>query len=242
MPGTGADSTSGLLDILVQPPPRLDWRAMAKRRTSQIQRRPRASQEALTRRVGTRSGVDWRVFAIIGAVLVAIAIVAFALLSGVTRQSFVGTIQPDGGNQHVPVGQVPTYNSTPATSGPHWNDPSVPAPANWGVYTTASPLLEPAGVHNLEHGGIIIWYDPAKISAADITTLENFVRTQNATERYKVIVSPYTRTTFGHPIAVVAWRWLLYLDTANLDAIRGFSDAHYGKSPEPNGGPGPPTG
>jgi hypothetical protein len=136
---------------------------------------------------------------------------------------------------------VPTYNSTPATSGPHWNQAGI-APAEWGVYGADAPLQEPASVHNLEHGGIIIWYDPAKISAADITTLENFVRTQNATERYKFIVSPYTRTTFGHPIAVVAWRWLLYLDSANLDAIRAFSDAHYGKSPEPNGGPGPPTG
>jgi hypothetical protein len=214
---------------------------MAKRRTSQIQRRPRASEEALTRRVGTRSGVDWRVFAIIGAVLVAVAIVVFALLSNVSTSDFVGKIQPDGGNAHIPVGQVPTYNSVPATSGPHWNQPPI-APAPWGVYGIDAPLQEPASVHNLEHGGIIIWYDPTKISAADITTLENFVRTQSTTERYKFIVSPYTRTTFGHPIAVLAWRWLLDLDSANLDAIRAFSDAHYGKAPEPNGGPGPPTG
>jgi hypothetical protein len=214
---------------------------MAKRRTSQIQRRPRASEEALTRRVGSRSGVDWRVFAVIGAVVVAIAVVVFALISGVRDDAFVGRIQPDGGNAHIPVGQVPTYNSAPATSGPHWNQAPI-APAPWGVYGTDAPLQEPASVHNLEHGGIIIWYDPTKISAADITTLENFVRTQSTTERYKFIVSPYTRTTFGHPIAVVAWRWLLYLDSANLDAIRAFSEAHYGKAPEPNGGPGPPTG
>jgi hypothetical protein len=214
---------------------------MAKRRTSQIQRRPRASEEALTRRVGARSGLDWRVFAIIGAVLVAVAVVVFALLSAPGNSAFVGKIQPDGGNAHIPVGQVPTYNSVPATSGPHWNQPPI-APASWGVYGIDAPLQEPASVHNLEHGGIIIWYDPTKISAADITTLENFVRTQGTTARYKFIVSPYTRTTFGHPIAVVAWRWLLYLDSANLDAIRAFSDAHYGKAPEPNGGPGLPTG
>ncbi len=214
---------------------------MAKRRTSQIQRRPRASEEALTRRVGTRAGMDWRVLAIIGAVLVALAVVVLALVTGMGNSQWNGVIEPDGGNQHIPVGQVPTYNTTPATSGPHWNQTGI-APAEWGVYTTDNPLQEPAAVHNLEHGGIVIWYDPAKVSAADITALENFVRTQNTTERYKFIVSPYTRTTFGHSIAVVAWRWLLYLDSANLDAIRAFSDAHYGKAPESTGGPGPPTG
>jgi hypothetical protein len=36
-----------------------------------------------------------------------------------------------------------------------------------------------------------------------------------------------------------AWRWILELDTVDTAAIDEFARAHYGQSPEPNGGPGP---
>jgi FAD/FMN-containing dehydrogenase len=44
---------------------------------------------------------------------------------------------------------------------------------------------------------------------------------------------------FGHPIAVTAWQYILYLDALELDAIRAFANEHYGRAPEPNGGPAP---
>ncbi len=75
-----------------------------------------------------------------------------------------------------------------------------------------------------------------------LPALEAFVRQQNASAEFKFIVSLYGGKDFGHPIAVVAWRWLLYLDSPNLDAIRGFAQAHYGNAPEPLGGPAPPGG
>lgn len=213
---------------------------MAKRRTSQIQRRTRASDEALRRRVGTVRGVHWRVLALIVAAVLAVAVVAVALVVGSGGNQWRGQIEPDGGANHIPTGQTATYTSSPATSGPHWSEAGL-APANWGVYSTDAPLPEQAGLHNLEHGGVIIWYQPGKLSAAEVIALENFVRSQITTERYKVIISPWSEGDFGHPIAVVAWRWLLALDTANLDAVRGFTDAHYGRSPEPQGGPGRPS-
>src|SRR5438309_8269495 len=148
---------------------------MAKRRTSQVQRRPRASAQAMTRRVGTgrNARLDWRIVARAGAIVVAIAVVGIALLVSSGDKKFQGILEPNGGGQHVAVGTFPTYNSTPATSGPHWNDPPI-APMNWGVYTAAVP--EPAAVHNLEHGGIVIWYQASKLSAADVAKLQNFVR------------------------------------------------------------------
>jgi Protein of unknown function (DUF3105). len=68
------------------------------------------------------------------------------------------------------------------------------------------------------------------------------VQQQITTERFKVILTPWAGADFGHPLAVTAWDWLLYLDTPDTGSIRTFLDAHYQKSPEPFGPPGPPTG
>jgi hypothetical protein len=95
-------------------------------------------------------------------------------------------------------------------------------------------------LHNMEHGGIVIWYQPAALSSDDLTTLTTFVQQQITTDEFKLILTPWGGADFGHPIAVTAWRWLLYLDDADLDKIRGFIDAHYEDAPEPNGGPAKP--
>ncbi len=210
---------------------------MAKRRTAQLQRRPRASEQAINRRVSVGGGtLDWRIAAIGGAVVLVLAVVVVAVLFAGGTSAYAGTIEPDGGRSHIADGTYGgPYTSVPATSGPHWADP-----ANWGVYTDAAPLAESQSIHNLEHGGIVIWYQPGQVSAADLASLQDFVSVQVTTTRFKYILSPWTGQDFGHPIAVVAWRWLLDLDTANLDAIRGFSDAHYGNAPEPLGGPAAP--
>jgi hypothetical protein len=213
---------------------------MAKRRTSAVQRRPRASEQAMTRRAGASgsAGLDWRIVAIAGAVVVALVIVVVALLVSGSDSKFAGTIQPDEGRNHVTVGQVPTYKSVPATSGPHWSSADPACPMNWGVYTSA--VLEPCVLHNLEHGGIVIWYQSG-LPADQVARLADFVNAQLQGAQFKYILSPWTGKDFGHPVAVTAWRYLLYLDTADTDAVRGFANQHYGKAPEPNGGPAAPA-
>ncbi len=198
----------------------------------------------MTRRIGSAHGasvgvsLDWRIVALVGAIVVAIAVVAIALLVSSGDKKFQGSLEPDGGRQHVAAGTYPTYNSTPATSGPHWSVAGV-APMNWGVYPNAVP--EPAAVHNLEHGGIVIWYQASKLSADQVTALTNFVNAQVRTSQFKFVLSPWTGKDFGHPIAVTAWRYLLFLDTADLDAIGAFTNFHYENSPEPQGGPAQPA-
>jgi hypothetical protein len=214
---------------------------MAKRRSSQVQRRPRATEQAMTRRIGAerRVGLDWRIIALVGAVVVAIGVVGVALLISGPNQ-WRGTFQRDEGRRHVAVGTFPTYQSVPPTSGNHWSSPSPQCPAPWGVYST--PVQEPCVVHNLEHGGIVIWYQQGKLSDDQVQQLANFVRTQVSTPQFKFILTPYSGKDFGHPIAVTAWDWLLYLDDVNTDAIRSFANEHYERSPEPNGGPAAPAG
>lgn len=219
---------------------------MAKRRTSGIQRRQRASTEALNRRVdaSARAGLplDWRILLIGGVLLVGVIILVVVLVVGSGPNPFVGTRQASAGRTHVNDGtdvratQQGAYTSTPATSGPHWGG----TPANWGVYT--APLPESQVIHNLEHGGIVIWYREGQLADDDVARLADLVEGQVAQGiggRFKFILAPWAGQDFGHPIAVTAWEFLLYLDSADLDAIDGFADAHYGDAPEPNGGPAP---
>lgn len=216
---------------------------MAKRRTSGIQRRSRASEEALTRRVGaaSRRSLDWRLLTLGGILVLGMVVLLLFLLfggGGSPDGSGVGTRIPNAGRTHIAEGTAGSaYTSVPATSGPHWNSADSPGP--WGVYLSAQP--QERLIHNLEHGGIVIWYQPVLLDAADLATLTTFVKQQVTTERFKVILTPWSGADFGHPIAVTAWDWLLYLDTADLDQVRAFIGAHYGDAPESFGGPGRPA-
>jgi hypothetical protein len=212
---------------------------MTKRRTAGIQRRGRASEAALNRRVDQRRGgapIDIRLLIVGGVLVLGAIILGTVLLFGLgSNANRVGTRVPDEGNNHVPQSEVPTYNSVPATSGPHWSLGDGLAPIFWGVYTT--PQAQPAVVHNMEHGGIVIWYQ-STATAEDIQKLTQFTQQQLGTSQYKVILSPWNGPDFGHPIAVTAWDWLLYLDGADIDQIRAFQNDHPSSdAPEPFGGP-----
>ncbi|MEO8251043.1 MAG: DUF3105 domain-containing protein [Chloroflexota bacterium] len=216
---------------------------MAKRRTSGIQRRSRASDEALSKRLGAvrrRPALDWRLLAIGGILVLGAVVLAVVLLFGGGSSpdgSGVGKRQVDAGRNHIAEGTAGgPYTSVPASSGPHWTSANSPGP--WGVRTNAQP--QERMIHNMEHGGVIIWYQPAKLDAAGVTTLKDFVNQQVTTERFKVILTPWSGADFGHPIAVTAWDWLLYLDRADLDQVGTFINAHYGDAPEPFGGPAKP--
>jgi hypothetical protein len=210
---------------------------MAKRRTSGIQRRSRASEEALSRRVGSggAGGIDMRILILLGILVIGAVILVVVLLFGGDASTPLGQRQPDDGGGHTPSCQTGSYSSVPATSGCH-----DPAPTNWGVYTSAGPAIESQTIHNLEHGGVVIWFQPGQLDEAGISTLTNYVRQENQTNRYKVILSPWIGQDFGHAVAVTSWNWLLYLESADVGQIRDFTADHYGDAPEPNGGPGPP--
>jgi hypothetical protein len=208
---------------------------MAKRRTGGIQRRTRASQEAMGRRLETpRSRLPWPIIALVGLVALAVVAVLVALVAGSRPNPNAGTAQPDDGRAHIPNCSPGAYSSVPATSGCHDGSPGA-----WGVY--AAPAQETQMIHNLEHGGIVIWYQPDLLEAEQIEQLEGYVNTQVQSNRFKVILAPWAGEDFGHPIALNAWQWQLYQDTVDLGVIRDFVSIHYGDAPEPNGGPGPPA-
>jgi hypothetical protein len=217
-----------------------------------VQRRERAQAAALHPRAELRSAglPDWRLLAIGGALVVGLAIVAAVLLFSSGPNSNSGVQQPDDGGLHVAVGttcrlpEAPCgpdpYSTIPAASGPHWDPSGV---ANWGVY--ASPQNESQLVHNLEHGGIVIWYDPAQVDTTGVQRLADYVDQQVASGisgRFKFILSPWDAAEpLPAPVVATAWRWMLQLQAADTAAIDEFARTHYQMSPEPNGGPAPPS-
>ena len=121
--------------------------------------------------------------------------------------------------EHIAQGSFdhPEYNSNPPTSGWHW-----PQPAEWGIYEQ-SPADEQL-VHNLEHGGIWISYQPGADEQV-VEQLRDFAR------RYrKVIVAP--REANDSAIALAAWGRLQKLETYNEESIIEFIEAFYDKGPE----------
>ncbi|MGI8930718.1 MAG: DUF3105 domain-containing protein, partial [Candidatus Limnocylindria bacterium] len=162
-----------------------------RRRTAGIQHRERATSEALNRRIGEQSpssGLpDWRLLAIGGVLLIGTLVVILVLIMGSGANPNSGTALPDDGQLHTAIGVdcrdpgqqndstncgTDPYSSLPAASGPHWDPSGI---ANWGVYSTPQP--ETQLIHNLEHGGIVIWYDP-ELDQAQIDDLTSYVNAQ----------------------------------------------------------------
>lgn len=127
---------------------------------------------------------------------------------------------PDMGAEHLAPGQAaPEYNSDPPTSGPH---SATPAPC--GIYR--QPVPDVAYLHSMEHGAIVIQYDP-ELTQDQIELLEEIGRSVGG----EIIVAP--RPGNPAPVALTAWTKLLLLDEVDGDVIAGFEREFGNRSPEP---------
>jgi len=142
----------------------------------------------------------------------------FQVASGTT----IGTLQPDQGTAHIPVGQPGHYNTEPPTSGEHWSSSSPAAPTPWGIKDAMLP--REVTTHNLEHGGIVIAYN--NLSPTEVDQLRSVVRAlMNGTYR-KIVLEPYPPLGDAK-IALTAWRWMLKLPSVDQVQVVQFVRAHY---------------
>jgi hypothetical protein len=146
--------------------------------------------------------------------------------SAFSNPAAVGTAVPSLGGQHVQVGaQHVPYNSTPPTSGPHWD-----TPADWSLYR--EPVPEERWVHNLEHGGIVILYNCAQ-GCPDLTgRLDTLFKTAPRSKlgNVKLLITPYDKVP--NRLTLVAWNYYLPLDDYDDAVVRGFIINHLDKAPE----------
>jgi hypothetical protein len=169
---------------------------------------------------------------------------ADAAASGCGSVQVVPPYSP-GGDDRAHVTELPnlsTYSTRPPASGPHF-----PRPLDAGVYT--SPPSLGAAIHSLEHGAVIVWYDPSAGASPAVAQIAAFFAQPEETDH--VIVAPFDyadqgdagRLPPGQQMALVAWHRLAACATPSLAVAYAFvfafradvthPERYQGEAPEP---------
>ena len=131
----------------------------------------------------------------------------------------LGTVYANQGQEHIAVdAKHAAYNSFPATSGPH-----VAQPQPWGVFGDEVP--DEKLVHNLEHGGVVIQYNP-KLYEGSIDPL---IALQKKYPN-KTVVAPNRQ--LKNAFTLTAWRRLYTLDSLDETKITDFIEKYKNRAPE----------
>lgn len=130
-------------------------------------------------------------------------------------------LEDEGANHLSPGDDPPKYETSPPTSGDH-----DAVPAADGAYS--APIEPRYFVHSMEHGRIIILYDP-KLPEQDQLALKGVFD-----EDFEgMLLIPYE--DMPYEVAVAAWTQMAgceKYDPAVADVIRDFRDSYRGQGPE----------
>jgi hypothetical protein len=174
-----------------------------------------------------RSWLTRRTLWIVGAVLGAIILapIIMGIFQGDDTPEVLSEVveeMPDEGQEHVPDGTEVEYDSEPPTSGPHY--------ASWAppqIYreVVADELL----VHNLEHGHIVIFYDPSLLTDESATRITDLANEYDG-QWDAVLAVP--RPEMGNELTLTAWTYKMELEEYDEELIDAFVDAYRGRGPE----------
>ena len=131
---------------------------------------------------------------------------------------------PSEGRGHTDPGTQVDYGTDPPTSGTHYGDWADP-----GFYeeTPEAGYL----VHSLEHGYVVIYYDPAALTPEAEASLRAFAR--NHQDRWAaVIVAPNPNDDPESAYVYTAWRTMLRTDEYDAEEVRAFIAEYLGRGPE----------
>jgi len=120
---------------------------------------------------------------------------------------------------HVPEGTQVPYSTNPPVGGQHY-DKTAPA----GIYDKM--LADGNLVHSLEHGAVILWYNPKLVSKAQIKTLKEIFNQTSG----KGIIAP--RESMDAPVVLSSWGRILKLKTIDEKQIKAFFDSNSDRAPE----------
>ena len=177
-----------------------------------------------------------KVFLGLIAILV-IGSVGFIIFSGkhTPKRLQLGVSHSNQGGTHIQEGEShPAYNSDPPSSGWHYADAS--APTKWGVYTQEVP--DEVFLHNEEHGGVIVTYNPKLLPADQLKKLQSLFAPPYSDNNFtpsKAIVTPRSKDT--HPIELASWTYTYNLDGFDQTKLEDFYLGRVSHSPEATAGP-----
>lgn len=147
----------------------------------------------------------------------------FGCVSSPVRSSLPGVERVVCTSQaHAKEGEAIAYQTDPPYSGTHW-----PTWVNPGFYTEAQPPEKL--VHSLEHGLVVIYYDPARTDEAVLEELRALTR-QHRGSWDGVVAVP--RSDPKHAIILTAWEHGLRLERYAKEQVEAFVDLFRGRGPE----------
>jgi len=165
-----------------------------KQAEKRARREERRAAEAKAKQTATRNRrVKAALATVIGVAVV--GALGFVVFRKVVPPELPGVAKPASeGRPHLESGQTIAYATATPTSGSH-----SPGSARCGIYNQQLPLE--AAVHALEHGTVVIWYQP-ELSDDVAPALREIVNRHDD----HVILSPNGQLT--DPIVVTAWNRL----------------------------------
>lgn len=147
-----------------------------------------------------------------------------------------GCVQLDdtttGNREHFEPNNAPPadsiYTLRPAASGPHFSQQAAP-----GVY--GDGLDERGVVHSMEHGAVVVWYDPDQVAGDTIDDIQSWVESLNASgfanprSGAGLFSAPFQgQFTSGKPIALRAWGAALDCSSWDRSVGNAFVVDHFG--------------
>ncbi|MPZ86957.1 MAG: DUF3105 domain-containing protein [Nitriliruptorales bacterium] len=111
------------------------------------------------------------------------------------------------------------YPDRPTTSGPH-----LAVVGLTGVYD--KPIDERLLVHNMEHGYVVLYYDPAA-DAEMVQSLKGYAQERIDGPNPKVVVAPHDAMPDGTSFASVAWNFRQLCEQFDTEVTTAFLEQHY---------------
>ncbi len=152
---------------------------------------------------------------LIGAAAVAGLIWAVSSINGPTTGI---EVPPMESAEHVPVGTKVEYNTSPPTSGMHYDQP---LPAGFYTEVDLAGLVYPEqhAVHSMEHGYVVIWYNCAAYEGP-CEELTATLREIHESSPAKVVVMPWA--DMAEPVVLTSWAWEQRFETVNISGIEQY--------------------
>ncbi len=196
--------------MMTTPDDRQRRREGSRRARSARERRAEAQQ---------RTGRN-RVFFYVGAAILAIAVGVALFLFLRSEGSEIGYAVP-----LLPAAHQPPYvwnqevegipGRIPPTSGHHFDLPH----AGWGY--KGETLVPERVIHNMEHGGVVIWHQPGDPELAG--AVNQFVREMG---NQCIVAGSYADMTYR--VAATVWGRALPLESFDANQLREFTEAYRG--------------
>jgi Protein of unknown function (DUF3105) len=205
-----------------------------RRRVAEEQRRKEQRKEQRRRNLFTAG------------IIVVVATVVVALIVNERREQSgpVGVAQGEAGcgdietfepagRTHVQDGTDVQYETSPPTSGDHYDQP---AEAAFYSPESAAQIPEERFVHNLEHGQIVIWYSPSAPEEVR-SDLEAYIDQQPGGQSLALLAVPYDEIEEPYSFTVAAWGASQSCEAVSDEVLDAFRERFQGRGPEQVGVP-----